>query len=543
MPKFVTFRGKLVDLEGTIKQARAHGILKPEDKDPHSMEELNERAAAAGFTKSRGVDAGHINVAADGTLAVRTMQYHDHDTLMQRGVDVDALTGPQALPVWVLGAFCAIALLLLLLLLRLDFRRRRRLVMQAHPAPRRETRRSGKHNKHGSKRKGQSNAPAGSAATPAPAHDAAPAADGGDDAADGGVDAADGGVEPAGDDGDATLPIMRWWSRRIVPYVALHCAGAAGAWGWAALTFDCFLLPGGCLAACYLWWCCLRLLMFAGGSRVEARLHRVGMRSLIGYSGGGMALLLAAMLQVARRNAPDGRAFGFCPAEFYGDPTRVARAICTNLFIVGVQQALTAHIVAVEMYPLLQVTYYARRCLTLASRRIAPLDVEALCTRHGSHASLRGWLPFIAVTSSMEVVALSIASALHPHPIAYCAASAASWIISFVVTVWGLSLRWSASLWTAYFGGAHNQIGAASDDGTAGPSYRNDGGAPAPAPADEGKAAGCTDCVVCLDGSQSHLLFPCGHQCVCARCAPAMAGQPCPLCRVLCEAVCKVYSA
>ena len=36
-------------------------------------------------------------------------------------------------------------------------------------------------------------------------------------------------------------------------------------------------------------------------------------------------------------------------------------------------------------------------------------------------------------------------------------------------------------------------------------------------------------CVVCLDEDKSHILVPCGHQCVCGPCGERLA--QCPVCR------------
>jgi len=48
----------------------------------------------------------------------------------------------------------------------------------------------------------------------------------------------------------------------------------------------------------------------------------------------------------------------------------------------------------------------------------------------------------------------------------------------------------------------------------------------------------CT-CVVCLDGPKSHILFPCGHQCLCEKCAELI--NICPVCRKKVANKCKVY--
>jgi len=41
-----------------------------------------------------------------------------------------------------------------------------------------------------------------------------------------------------------------------------------------------------------------------------------------------------------------------------------------------------------------------------------------------------------------------------------------------------------------------------------------------------------TECVVCLDAARTHILVPCGHQCVCEDCASELSeGDACPVCR------------
>ena len=38
-------------------------------------------------------------------------------------------------------------------------------------------------------------------------------------------------------------------------------------------------------------------------------------------------------------------------------------------------------------------------------------------------------------------------------------------------------------------------------------------------------------CLVCLEGTADHIIFPCGHVCFCAVCANASAVNACPKCR------------
>ena len=53
--------------------------------------------------------------------------------------------------------------------------------------------------------------------------------------------------------------------------------------------------------------------------------------------------------------------------------------------------------------------------------------------------------------------------------------------------------------------------------------------------AEQGAASGqvqdpdSESCVVCLDEAKSHVLVPCGHQCVCGSCGERLA--QCPVCR------------
>ena len=48
-------------------------------------------------------------------------------------------------------------------------------------------------------------------------------------------------------------------------------------------------------------------------------------------------------------------------------------------------------------------------------------------------------------------------------------------------------------------------------------------------------------CVICLDAPKTHLLVPCGHRCVCEKCAPQLMGGPCPVCREPCREMVKVF--
>jgi hypothetical protein len=63
--------------------------------------------------------------------------------------------------------------------------------------------------------------------------------------------------------------------------------------------------------------------------------------------------------------------------------------------------------------------------------------------------------------------------------------------------------------------------------------------APAPQPGAEE-----TMCVVCFDAPKDHIIVPCGHQCVCARCAELLTSTrtpTCPVCRAAIRETVKVF--
>ena len=51
------------------------------------------------------------------------------------------------------------------------------------------------------------------------------------------------------------------------------------------------------------------------------------------------------------------------------------------------------------------------------------------------------------------------------------------------------------------------------------------------------------ECAVCLDATNSHVLVPCGHKCVCAKCAELIRahGNSCPICRTTVVWTCEVF--
>ena len=48
-------------------------------------------------------------------------------------------------------------------------------------------------------------------------------------------------------------------------------------------------------------------------------------------------------------------------------------------------------------------------------------------------------------------------------------------------------------------------------------------------------------CVVCLDEPKSHILAPCGHQCVCGPCSERLVQGHCPVCRAAVTMAVRVF--
>ena len=49
-------------------------------------------------------------------------------------------------------------------------------------------------------------------------------------------------------------------------------------------------------------------------------------------------------------------------------------------------------------------------------------------------------------------------------------------------------------------------------------------------------------CIVCLEALRTHVLVPCGHQCVCEGCSSTLVRTgTCPLCREPCQMAIRVF--
>ena len=55
------------------------------------------------------------------------------------------------------------------------------------------------------------------------------------------------------------------------------------------------------------------------------------------------------------------------------------------------------------------------------------------------------------------------------------------------------------------------------------------------------EASGDHLCIVCWVGPRTHLIFPCGHKCLCEACS-ATIGEQCPMCRGPNVGVCRVFA-
>ena len=51
------------------------------------------------------------------------------------------------------------------------------------------------------------------------------------------------------------------------------------------------------------------------------------------------------------------------------------------------------------------------------------------------------------------------------------------------------------------------------------------------------------ECVVCLEGQQTHALVPCGHQCICISCVQHVTTSGCPICRTAVVATLRVFKS
>ena len=49
------------------------------------------------------------------------------------------------------------------------------------------------------------------------------------------------------------------------------------------------------------------------------------------------------------------------------------------------------------------------------------------------------------------------------------------------------------------------------------------------------------ECVVCLSSKRTHAFVPCGHMCVCNKCADSIKNRMCPICRMVSKQIIKIF--
>jgi hypothetical protein len=343
-------------------------------------------------------------------------------------------------------------------------------------------------------------APATSAPEAASAHTSAPAAASVDTSApEAATQVASLADPPLGEQ----LPMMRWWWRQMGLWAVAVYFGAGALSLHAAHTMDCFHTPGMSFAVGCFAWGITRLLMSVS-SRVEAVLSHIGLVKLHAVNCVACVLLFGILLRNGMRSAPAGW-LGFCPPSFYEDAAALEHVVINNFHAVSVFKGMIGHIMAVELYPL--------------------LDADAICAGRGTPVALVGGLRLLAPMILFD--AIFIASAYHVHPsypslLLTSVAGLGAWLLSFLGTIGCLRWRWRRVILELYFKARVDDASAEDEEAH---------------PDDEDAAL----CVVCLQLERTHLIFPCGHQCLCKTCAEATVGKPCPLCRATCAGVCKVF--
>lgn len=296
------------------------------------------------------------------------------------------------------------------------------------------------------------------------------------------------------------LAMMRWWSHQVALWAAAVYLTFGVGCLYAASTLDCFYTVGvsfgeGCLA-----FGILRLLMRAP-SRVEKFLSRIGILKLHACNCAGCVALLLVLSANGQRTAP-AEGLGFCPPDVYENSERTTLAVVNNFRVAVALKVMIGHMMAVEFYPL--------------------LDAEAICAEQGRPATLVGWYWLLAPVLPFDAVWVAIVFKVHPSPIGASAAGVFTWLISIVATMGYLRRQWRCVVSARYVSSADCAICA---EEVAQPVHDDS-----------------TLCVICLEKPKTHLLFPCGHQCLCETCSEVSVGHPCPLCRTMCDAVCRVYA-
>jgi hypothetical protein len=48
-------------------------------------------------------------------------------------------------------------------------------------------------------------------------------------------------------------------------------------------------------------------------------------------------------------------------------------------------------------------------------------------------------------------------------------------------------------------------------------------------------------CAICMDREKTHIVIPCGHECLCGPCSEVVTDKECPVCRQECSGVFRVF--
>jgi len=377
------------------------------------------------------------------------------------------------------------------------------------------------------------------------------------------------------------VPLTRWWSQQMGLSIAVYTGAGGSLAVLGAVELDCFFSFGVAVGATLFAWSIVRLLMVRP-SRVEAYLCRVGSLQLAGYTTASFTLAIVFIFWRAWVYAPSGRSIGFCDASMYEDVPRATRALHLNFQVLLVIEMFCSILFGLEIYPFLQYTLFAEE-------HASTLDVESACKTHGTYPRISGWGSMFSSLVGVQTALIAVIFKLHPSPLLTCVVVFVCWAGSFSGCLWLLRRRWRAKLLQIYFGSVmdesdevereergrtmrntqereaqaaaidreqHRDFQAIACDRVAAASAAGEativGGEVRDARHADGvmKPSGVDGddsddfsalCVICIDAENTHIVLPCGHKCLCERCAPGVVGKPCPMCRVVCEAVCKVY--
>jgi len=340
-------------------------------------------------------------------------------------------------------------------------------------------------------------------------------------------------------------PFARQLSRRLALWVTVFSVGSAACFFHAAAHQDCtrwaYLVGTWCLI-----WAVLRFLMWCS-SRVEARLSRIGIFKLGFYS----TMALMGVISVLKAVVNAAGTYPYCSAEVQADEARLRRVASMGLPLAMVaMECWGGHLMAIELFPFMWQTL----CVQAAQRSASPeppSDVESAAgTTVGGWATVNGWWrPITGIVASQAFIIKLMSASAHRRNLPDAQRHLGIWS-TVCVSSFACSVGLTTLVLQLWFMGRHILYGGPDEPAVervpaalsavecVGDAAQKD---KSTNEADETDELEGTECVVCLDAQKSHVIFPCGHRCVCGACATALIGQPCPLCRIPCQTSCKVY--